>query len=141
MTYAADFERTLRDGDWDRLVQYFTEHAVFEVKNASFACRLEGRDAVLAGLRKSVTGFDLRCDSRRPNVTRGPVLHDGRVEMDWTVTYGIADAPKFVLVGGSVAEYQEDRIHYLFDRYPDGMSDEAMAWSRAYAPGFDASYV
>lgn len=141
MVYALDFERVLKDGDWERLEQYFTEDAVFEVKNAAFACRLEGRNAVLAGLRKSVTGFDLRCDSRKARVTRGPEMNGDQVEMAWTVTYGMAGAPDFVLVGASVAQYEGDRIRYLYDHYPDGMSDEAIAWSRAYAPNFNASYV
>ena len=141
MTYVVDFERTLKDDDWQRLEQYFTEDAVYEVKNADFACRLEGRDAVLAGLRKSVTGFDLRCDRRRIKGTRGPELNGDQVELDWTVTYSINGAPDFVLVGGSVAQYEGDRIRYLYDHYPDGMSDEVTAWSKAYAPDFSASYV
>jgi hypothetical protein len=141
LAYANDFERTLKDDDWQRLEQYFTEAAVFEVKNASFACRLEGRDAVLEGLKKSVKGFDLRCDGRKPQITRGPVLNGDQVEMDWTVTYSHGDAPDFVLVGGSVAQYEGDRIRYLYDHYPDAMSDEAISWSRSNTPGFNASYV
>lgn len=141
MTYVVDFERTLKDDDWQRLEQYFTEDAVYEVKNIAFECRLEGRDAVLEGLKKSVTGFDLRCDGRKLKATRGPVLNGDQVELDWTVTYSVDGAPDFVLTGGSVAQYQGDRIRYLYDHYPDGMSDEINSWTRAYAPNFSGSYT
>ena len=52
---------------------------------------------------------------------------------DWSST-----SPR---TGGSVAHYEGDRIRYLYDHYPDGMSDEVTTWTRACASDFSASYV
>ncbi|MEM7436454.1 MAG: nuclear transport factor 2 family protein [Myxococcota bacterium] len=141
LTYAFDFERVLHDGDWSQLEQYFTDDAVFEVRNAWFACRLEGKDAVLRGIRKSVEGFDLQCADRRAAARRGPVLVGDQVEFDWTVTYSVDGAPDFILVGGSVATFAGDKIVHLYDWYPDGMSEATIEWGRAHAPTLSAAYV
>ena len=139
--YAADFEKTFVDDDWSRLERRFAEDATYEVQNTSFACTVRGRDAILAALRKSIEGFDRRFDDRQLAVTRGPVVEDDTVEIDWTATYVKADAPDYLLVGGSVARFDGDRIVYLCDRYPDGVSESAAAWIREHAPDFDPSYV
>ncbi len=139
--YAADFEKTYADDDWSRLERHFADDVVYEVVNAPFACRITGRAAVLAALRKSISGFDRRCDARRIAVTRGPVESGNQVELDWNVTYAKAGAPDFLLVGGSLARFAGDRITYLQDHYPDEMTPAIDAWRRAHAPDWNLSYV
>jgi hypothetical protein len=139
--YAADFEKTFADDDWTRLERHFTADVVYEVVNVPFACRVEGRDAVLAALRKSISGFDRRCDERRLGIRRGPVESGDEVELDWEVTYVKKGAPDFLLLGGSLARFTADRISYLSDRYPDGMGEQITAWTSAHTPDWDLSYV
>jgi hypothetical protein len=141
MSYAADFEKTFADDDWSRLAVHFSEGAVYEVRNASFACRVEGRERIFEAIRRSLDGFDRRCENRQIALTHGPVVYGPMVELDWKVSYSKAGAPDFVLVGGSVARVEGDRIVHMIDRYPDGASDSAAAWIEEYAPEIDPSYV
>jgi hypothetical protein len=141
MSYAADFEKTYVDDDWSRLEVHFSEGAVYEVRNTPLACRVEGRQRIFDAIRKSLAGFDRRCDDRQIAVTHGPVAYGTQVELDWTVTYAKAGAPDLVLVGGTVARIEGDRIVHMVDRYPDGASDSTAAWIKEHAPEIDPSYV
>jgi hypothetical protein len=141
MAYAADFEITYADDDWSRLERHLADDCVYEVENISFACRIEGREAILAAIRKSLDGFDRRMDGRKIAVTRGPEADGDSLEADWEVTYSKAGAPDFVLKGSSLARLDGDRIVHLRDRYPDGMSEDAEAWIRKHAPEIDPSYL
>src|SRR5512145_1317992 len=87
LAYAQDFERTFKDDDWQRLLQYFTEDAVYEVKGSPVACRIEGRDAILAGIRKSLDGFDRKFDTRRLEVLSGPDLLEDGLAVAWAGHY------------------------------------------------------
>jgi len=64
MDYAAAFEQTYVDDDWTRLTPFFSEDATYEVRGGPLACRLSGRDAILAGLKKSIR---LRSIAPAPN--------------------------------------------------------------------------
>jgi hypothetical protein len=139
--YAGDFEKTFVDDDWSRLERHFTEDVVYEVVNCPFACRVEGRDAVLAALRKSISGFDRRCDARRLGVRSGPTESGDQVELDWEVTYSLKGAPDLPLLGASLARFRGDRICYLRDSYPDGMGEQVAAWTSEHTPDWDLSYV
>jgi hypothetical protein len=63
-TQARDVVRTFIDDEWSRLEQYFTIDATYETLGEGGE-RFVGRPALLAALRRSVTNFDRRCDSRR----------------------------------------------------------------------------
>ena len=141
IAYAADFEQTYLDDDWSRLERYFTEDAVYEVKNVPFACRLEGRAAVLRGIRKSLDGFDRKFAVRRVEVTGAPeILPDG-VAVPWKGTYEGEALEPVTIRGRSQARYLGDRIVYLSDTYEDGIGERTMAWARKHGGEFDPSYV
>src|SRR6185369_14569969 len=74
LAYAGDFERTYADDDWSRLYQYFADDAVYEVKATSFGCRLQGPQAIFAGIKKSLDGFDRKFEKRDIEVTSGPEI-------------------------------------------------------------------
>ena len=74
MAYAADFEQTYADDDWGRLRGHFCDDAVYEVKSPSFPCRLVGTEAIFAGMKRSVDGFDRKFDSRSISVKGAPVI-------------------------------------------------------------------
>jgi hypothetical protein len=139
--YAQDFEQTYADDDWSRLAQYFQPDAVYEVRNVPFGCRLEGRDTIFRGIKKSLDNFDRRFAERRPEITDPPAESGDSVSVGWAVTYVKPGAPPFVLRGRSTARFGGERIVHLVDEYPDGMADEAARWARAHAPDLDASYV
>ena len=141
MAYAMDFEATYVDDDWQRLEKHFAEDAVYEVTNAAWGCRVEGRAAILAALRKSLDGFDRRMSDRRIELLGEPGEKGDEVEFKWRVTYALNDAPEFELDGKSHARFEGDRLVHLTDDYPDGVSDRALEWVRAHAPDSELDYV
>lgn len=139
--YALDFEKTFVDDDWSRVEPYFEPDAVYEVRNTSLGCRIEGVQAILRGMKKSLDGFDRRCASRTIEGTDGPTEDGDTVTLAWSVTYTKEGAPPFVLRGRSMAKYRGLRIAYLVDEYPDGMDEEAADWLGRYLPGASPAYV
>ena len=139
--YAQDFEQTCLDDDWTRLARHFEPGAVYEVRNIPFACRIEGREAIFSGIKRSLDGFDRRFAERRPEITDPPVESGDTVSVGWQVTYVKPGAPPFLLRGRSTARYRGERIAHLVDEYPDEMGAEAARWVGAHAPEFDAAYV
>jgi hypothetical protein len=141
LAYAGDFERTLADDDWQRLQSYFADQAVYEVQAESFGCRLTGRAAIFAGMKKSLDGFDRRFASRDIEVTNGPEVADSEIRLGWKVVYHRDGVPPFVLRGRSTVRYAGDRIVYLCDAYEPSVGDELAAWQRQTGVAIDPSYV
>jgi len=138
--YAMAFEQTYADDDWSRLEPYFAEDATYEIRNTPIACKLEGRAAVLRGLKKSIDGFDRRCASRHVEVTAPPRTDGDTVVVDWAGRYAWPGAPDLEIRGRSVATVRDGRIVALADEYPDGEAERMGAWIAAHAPGLDGSY-
>lgn len=142
LAYAQDFEKTFDDDDWTRIEPYFASDAVYEVRNTSFACRLEGPAAIVRGIRRSLDGFDRRLPKRVLGLTAPPTITEDSVAFTWTATYSTAvGGPPLVLRGRSALRYRDGLLIELVDEYPDGMDAEAAAWTAAHAPGCDVSYV
>lgn len=120
LAYAGDFERTLADDDWTRLAPYFAPDAVYEVDGGDRRWRMEGAAAILAGLRKSLDGFDRQFDSRDAVPNGSPTIGADTLRLAWTVTYHKAGAPDFVLAGESVVRYRDGRIVELRDAFAPG---------------------
>jgi hypothetical protein len=131
--YAAAFEDVVQNDDWSLLEPFFSEDAVYEILGGEpFAGRHEGRDAVLAHLKRSLDGFDRRFESRRIEFLEGPVLREGSVWFRWRVGYQSPGLPELVLDGEEVVTFEEERIRRLEDRFPPQMSHITEGWFRAY---------
>jgi hypothetical protein len=141
MAYAADFERTYVDDDWSRLRRYFADDAVYAVDSERFGCRLVGPDAILAGMKKSVNGFDRRFDSRDVAVTSGPEVAGDELRVAWTVTYSKAGVPPFALRGRSTVGYRDGVIATLTDSFEPAVERELAEWQRASGMDVDVSYA
>jgi len=145
MDYAAAFEETYTDDDWTRLEKFFAPDAVYEVRGGPLACRIEGREAVFAGLKKSIDGLDRRMDGRHIKLTGGPdVTADGdtsEISLDWRVEYDYGDAPRVGFDGRSVARVADGVIVELRDEYDDTGTAEFTAWMGQYGKDLDGSYV
>jgi hypothetical protein len=138
--YAQDFERTYADDDWSRLEQYFTPDATYEV-GAPFACSLRGPDAIFAGIRKSLDGFDRRFATREVAIEGAPSVEGDTVTLSWAVTYGRPGSPPLVLRGRSRATYADGRIARLADSYDAAAIASTTAWIRSHGADLDPSYV
>jgi hypothetical protein len=143
--YAAAFEETFADDDWSRLEQYFAEDARYEISGGPFATVIEGRDAILAGLKKSVDGFDRKFDHREIELTTGPAVTSteggDELRMTWNVHYRMNGAPDISLPGGSMLRINDGVIQLLRDEYNDEELGEIGAWLAEHGAGLDGSYV
>ena len=141
MAYAGDFERTLADDDWSRLEGYFCDDAVYVIEGSALACRLEGRDAIFAGIKKSLDGLDRRFDGRDIEITSGPVVDGDEMRVAWTLTYKKPGVEPLRMRGETLARYRDDRIAYLADSYDGKLDAEVAAWSERNSFPVDPSYV
>ncbi len=145
MAYANAFEETYADDDWSRLAPYFAEDAVYEVVGGPLACRLQGREAIFAGLKKSLDTLDRRCSDRSIKLTDGPDVEDtpagGTVSMGWHASYQYRDAPREGFPGRSVATVNDGVITELRDEYDDAEMETFVAWMAQYGEGLSGSYV
>jgi hypothetical protein len=142
LAYAGDFEKTLADDDWSRLRRYFSDDAVYHVRSAAFGCRLAGPDAIFAGMKKSLDGFDRRFTKRDIEVTEGPTINGDELQMGWKVVYHLEGKPSFTLPGRSTVRYAGDRIVYLEDAYDDArVGSDFAAWQRETGIELDPSYT
>ena len=141
LAYAGDFEKTLADDDWTRLTRYFAPDAVYEVKAQSFGCRLTGPQAIFAGMKKSLDGFDRKFDKRDIEVTSGPDISGDEMKLGWKVVYTKQGVAPFVLTGRSTIRYAGDKIAHLSDIYEPSMEREFADWQRQSGMKIDPSYV
>lgn len=139
LDYAQAFERTYVDDDWSRLERYFAPSAAYVVTGLGADCRLDGRDAILRGLRKSVDGFDRKFPERIVEFSGTPSLRGDVVEAPWTATYRKPGVPELRLHGRSTARYEGGVIAELRDDM--GVDDAGAAWFAEHGAGLDASYV
>ncbi|MEM7409987.1 MAG: hypothetical protein AAF430_07125 [Myxococcota bacterium] len=141
LPYAADFEKTLVDDDWARLTPYFAEDSVYLVESDRFGAELTGPDAIFAGMKKSLDGFDRVFESRdvRPS---DPEIEDDSLEVDWSIIYHKPGLPDFVLEGRSRVEYRDGVIARLVDSYDEAATNQALAaWTADTGIQLDPSYT
>ena len=143
--YATAFEETYADDDWSRLTPYFAEDATYEVRGGPMACQISGRDAIFAGLKKSIDGLDRRSAERRLELTEGPEVSAAaqgqEVRIGWLVTYRFGEAPEMELPGRSVFTVADGVIVAMRDEYDDQQLGGVEAWMQEHGTGLDGSYV
>jgi len=140
MAYAGDFEKTLADDNWGRLQHYFAADAVYEVTAESFGCRLTGPNAIFAGIKKSLDGFDRKFAKRDIEITSGPDISADEIRMGWKVVYTKEGLPPFVLRGRSTVRYTSDKIVHLTDAYDPSVAGDLASWQRETGIALDPSY-
>jgi SnoaL-like domain len=145
MDYAAAFEQTYVDDDWSRLAQFFAEGATYEVRGGPLACEISGREAIFAGLKKSIDGLDRRCEDRQLELNDGPNVvateNGHEISVGWNVIYQYKDAPKVTLPGRSVFNISDGLIVAMRDEYDDKQMESVGAWMAEHGEGLDGSYI
>jgi hypothetical protein len=138
LAYAAAFEQTFADDNWQRLEPFFTEDATYEVSGLPSACVLHGRDQIFRGIKKSLDGFDRRMASREIVPTAPPAETDNRITLQGLVRYVRADVP-VELHATIVVELAAGRICRMHDTF--ALDAPALAWLQRNAHDLDGSYV
>lgn len=139
--YARAFEKTLGDDDWSRVRPFFHREVVYEVADERWGCRLVGVDAVLAGLKKSLDGFDRKFSRRSARLRGVPRLGWNRLRIGWSVRYAHDELEPFVLVGSSEVRYRGGLIAHLGDRFVHAESTDVDAWIAANGVELDPGYT
>jgi hypothetical protein len=139
LAYAAAFEQTYADDNWQRLEPFFAEDATYEVSGLPAACKLSGRDQILRGIKKSLDGFDRRMSSRQIIPTAPPSETGNAVTLRGLVRYQREGVAPVELQATIVAELEAGKIRHMHDAFTlDGV---AMTWLRTNAADLDGSYV
>jgi SnoaL-like protein len=136
----AAFEKTYDDGNWARLEPYFSEDLIYEVINMPFHCVINGRPAVIAGLRRSIERFDKRC--RRTVGLGSMVVQEGNnVLVHGGIRFQRGGSPPVESGLWEVATYRDGRIERLIDIYDPGEGAKFERWMAEWGEGLDASYI
>ncbi len=137
--YAADFEKTFADDDWQRLERYFDPNARYVVTGSPFDCELQGRDAVLAGIKRALDGFDRRFDERAIEPAGPPTADGNQVSIAATVRYQGQGLEPLAFSLSETAEFNDAGVIVrLQDDYDPGQ-EHVHQWFAAH-PDFDPSY-
>ena len=109
------------------------------------ACKIEGREEVFAGLKKSIDGLDRRCSDRKLELTDGPDIVETEagheIGIGWKVVYQYKEAPEVTLPGRSVFNIANGVIVAMRDEYKDKEMESVGVWLAQYGEGLDGSYV
>lgn len=132
--YASAFEESYEDDDWERLTDFFTEHAVYD---SGYGEPAHGREAVLAKLRGAVSGLDRLMDSRELSV--GSVaVEDDTVSISWTASYTRAGLPDLEIAGAEHARFEGERIAHLHDELSAETVEKWISWMAAHGDKLNA---
>lgn len=131
--YAAAFEETYKDDNWQRLEPYFTADAIYAPGDGSEAV---GRDQVLAQLREGVDGLDRLFDSRVLGTTP-PSVEGDTVSLSWQLTLSKADVPDLTVTGIEHATYTDGAISHLEDVFDEGTAKSLGGWMAAHEGSLD----
>jgi hypothetical protein len=142
--YYAAFEQTYVDDDWSRLEGLFAPDAVYRVTGSgAYDCELRGREAVLAGIRKFLDGFDRRCTRRLESIDT-PSVDGNTVSFRGAAIYTRGDSPELRLVLTEAIEYRDGLISRITDTYDEswreGPPAEVRDWLRDYGSDLELNY-
>ena len=138
--FTSDFEIAYKTDTWNEVASHFESDAVYEVRNTEFSCRIEGRDAIVTGFKKSLDGFD-RHLKRTMYVVEGPNEHDNEVSFVWFGQYAQAGTPPLELSARQTLLFNDGKIKLLVDEFLPNYGEDAGSWIATYRPDLNPAYV
>ncbi len=130
--YAAMFERTFDDDNWQRLETYFHPQAVYETHGFEDT-RFEGRQALLNALQSNVSNFDRKCDSRKLRTVEGPVVEGNTLTRTWACEFTLQGAEDLLLEGRETVTYDGGKIRHLLEEILPASAQRLAIWLEAHA--------
>jgi hypothetical protein len=141
VTYYEAFEATYIDDDWARLEPLFVPDAVYRVTGGTlFDCEIAGREAVFAGIKTFLDGFDRQCERRIDNVAP-PELTEDTVLIHGAACYRRNGSPELTLRLDELIEYRDGLIVRITDTYPPGLTEVSREWLERWGTGLTLSYL
>lgn len=140
--WIAAFNEACETDDWTFAPRFLTEDVVYVVAGAPFACELRGRDAVVAGFRKSVTNFDRKFDRRNWEAVDLKVWSDHAVTALAKGDYVSGDKPPITFSAKSAWFFREGKISLMTDIYDlsEVNAMRALEWLARHGAEMDARY-
>ena len=138
MAYAAAFEQTFADDNWQRLEPFFAEDATYEVTGIPGGGVMHGRDAIFRGMKKSLDGFDRKMASRQIVPTAPPAEQGDRVTLNGFVRY-VRDGATVEMHATILVEFADHKIVRMHDTF--ALDAAAVAWFSQHARDLDGAYV
>jgi len=138
MAYAAAFEQTFDDDNWQRLEPFFTDDATYEVTGLPGGGVMRGRAEIFRGMKKSLDGFDRRLAKREIVPTSPPTEDGNRVTLQGIARY-VRDGAPLELRATLTAEFADGRICRMHDAFT--LDAAALAWFQQHAHGLEGSYL
>lgn len=141
--WIAQFDAAVAADDFESLRSFLHDDVTYTVSGAPFACHLSGADAVLAGFRKSIHGFDRAFDERAWYGVGVRSFDPDTICARAMGVYRMGDKPLLHFSAPSVWQFHEGTIIRMHDCYDTAEHDvqRAFEWLAQYAPDLDASYV
>lgn len=142
LKYAGAFEQTFVDDDWERVKRCFDPSAVYEVESRIVGARLVGPDAICAGIRRSLEGFDRRFDSRRLEPVGKPEIGVDGCRIAWRAHYEKEGVEALTLCGSSLIRFRDGFVIEMVDSFREEDEAALEAWQvRNASFPVDLSYV
>jgi steroid delta-isomerase-like uncharacterized protein len=135
LDYARTFEVAQAVHAWPLLERLFhpdAEHVVHE--GGSLGGTDVGRDAVIAGLAKSVLDHDRRFDVRIPEILAGPEPRSDGVWMRYALTLRRAGLPDLRLEGEHLTRYAGGAIRRIEEWLPPGTPERVASYLAEHGP-------
>jgi len=129
MEYAAAFEETYSDDNWERLEQYFTPDASYAPGDGTIA---QGRNEVFSTLRNAISSLDQRFDSRSFGDRPPPSEEDNVVTMEWCLILEKQGLPNLTISGTEYATFSGNAIQKLEDVFDDGAIQTLTEWMQEH---------
>ncbi len=123
--YAAAFEETFIDDNWQRLEQYFTADAIYLPGDGTEAT---GRDNVLQTLQDSVNSLDRSFHSRTLGEGPSPTEEGNVVTLIWKLSFKKQGVPDLIISGREFLTYNGDAIQRMEDVFDDGVPEAISEW-------------
>jgi ketosteroid isomerase-like protein len=141
--WIAAFDRACATDDWSSLSAFLTEDAVYIVAGAPFACEIRGREAVVAGFRRSIHGFDRKFDTRTWEGVGIKVWGETAITARAKGSYRLGSKPPISFSAHGSWYFRDGRISLMTDIYDVSEADviATLQWLGEHGAGMDASYV
>jgi SnoaL-like domain len=134
------FERAYDTGEWVLLEPYFQPEASYEVMNMPFHCVLRGREAVVAGFKRSVERFDRLC-TRTVGLGSKITEEGDSVLINSGIRFRRSEGPEIEVRLWEIATYRDGLISRILDIYDLDERTKFSNWMEKWGEGLDPSYV